>query len=177
MKITVTQMTYSTSVWLLTYYTNIIIRSFFGQRTMAEWRLVSEKFSRKIVEKAKAIPRECLRKGTGQLMTYDVNVTRKRLSVGNNINIIYSCLYRLSVYQYWPTQHRGKKGLRTCESSDFLLYSTIASLSDNTFLYNILQSLIRLGSVDGICIVVFLKAVAIRGQNIKTFTCCSQTGR
>lgn len=33
------------------------------------------------------------------------------------------------------------------------------------------------GSVNGICIVVFLKAVAIRGQNIKTFTCCAQTGR
>lgn len=120
MKITVTRMIHSTSVWLLTYHTIIIIRSCFGQRTMAEWRLVSEKFYRKIVENAKAIPRECRRKeGTGQLMTYDVNVTRERLSVGNNINIIYSCLCRLSVYQYWPTQHREKKAFGTVNPVTF----------------------------------------------------------
>jgi len=35
----------------------------------------------------------------------------------------------------------------------------------------------RQGSVGGICIFVFLKAIAIKGQNIKTFTCCAQTGR
>lgn len=105
MTITVTRITYSTSVWLYTYHTIIIICSYFDQRTMAEWHLVSEKFFREIVENAKTILQECWRKDTGQLMTYDVNVTRERLPVGNNINIIYSCMCHFFVYQYWPTQH------------------------------------------------------------------------
>jgi hypothetical protein len=73
-------------------------------------------------------------------MTYDVDFARERLSVGNNINIIYSCARIVSPDLSIDQHNNGEIGLRTCESGDFLLYSTIRALSDNTFLYIIYRS-------------------------------------